>query len=141
MKIEEQEHNHYNKLNNLNELLKYNFMLNQYLIGTNFEIFEAECKRNDLIQFLFNAEGFYKQAVIPFCSENLQFLEKDIQERFNKNINDILYYYKRAYEYIPQRKKGNDWEFYVALRTAIIDNTDSINMELNGLITKKDKRR
>ena len=47
MKIEEQEHNHYNKLNNLNELLKYNFMLNQYLIGTNFEIFEAECKRND----------------------------------------------------------------------------------------------
>ena len=123
----------------LQEILKNISLLIEYLVNTKFEMFEAECYRQDLIQYLYNNLGFYSQNLKKITSSEFDYM------KINYMLEIISSNYKSACNYIPQRvlttdalgKKLTDFDFYVAIRTKVKDNCEPITMELNDIINYK----
>lgn len=129
-----------NNTKRIEEILILNGKLIEYLSNTKFNVFQAECKRNELIQYLFNNNSFYSQNKNRITSDEYYL------ERITSLLDIILSNYKSAVSFISQRKtskydlKGRpltDWDFYVAIKTKVIDNCEEKTLEINDIINRK----
>lgn len=129
-----------NNTKRIEEILKLNGKLIEYLSSTKFNVFQAEGKKNELIQYLFNNNGFYSQNKNRITSDEYNL------ERITSLLDNILSNYKSAVSFISQRKTSKsdvegrpltDWDFYVAIKTKVVDNCEEKTLEINDIINRK----